>query len=197
MVTPQAIGFGCLQLGLGNLTTQHRLELTDNQSKEPLCLITLYLTTKVPAALILAHRAITKHPIGHALLARLAKDARVHGAGENVVEAVERSIFFVAELTRDLHRPAKGEVAGLFATDEGRLTTVKLVVRHRKALTTRQLPTLEHALDLRLTPRHFASNNKAKVVAGMGTPVVLLNIAQLHMGNGAHALMEGIDVISQ
>ena len=88
LVAPQAVGFGCLQLGLGNLTTQHRLELTDNQAKEPLCLVTLYLATKVPAALIFAHRAITKHPIGHALLAGFAKDARMHRAGEDVVEAI-------------------------------------------------------------------------------------------------------------
>ena len=74
---------------------------------------------------------------------------------------------------------------------------MKLVVRHRKALTTRQLPALEHTLDLRLAPRHFASNDKAKVVTSVGTPVVFLNIAQLHMGNGAYALVEGIDVISQ
>ena len=74
---------------------------------------------------------------------------------------------------------------------------MQLVVRHRKALTTRQLPTLEHALDLRFAPRHFASNDKAKVVAGMGTPVVLLNIAQLHPCNGTYSLVVGVDVIPQ
>ena len=72
---------------------------------------------------------------------------------------------------------------------------MKFVVRYRKALTTRQLPALQHALDLRLAPRHFASNDEAKVVAGVGAPVVLLNIAQLHMGNGTHALVVGVDVI--
>ena len=69
-------------------------------------------------------------------------------ASEYLIQTGHCLRLFITQLPGERHTPAKRQVAGFFAANKGWVTAGKFVFWYVKALTARQVPLLQHTLDV-------------------------------------------------
>ena len=113
-----------------------------------------------------------------------------------MVEAAHGVNFGGGKLAGDEPRECEGDVGGVFTADEDGVGAVKLVVGDGEAFAGFEAPGVEGADEFVLAVAEIAGDDEAEIVGGVGAAVMLANVFQFNVTDGAETLLEVGDVFA-
>ena|GEM_PF-4298210 len=134
LVATESVRFGNFDVGGVDVTCEDFLDFFSDDLEELRRDGVVYFASEIPSTLREAISCIRESTVNKAFFASLTKDARIHGACEDMVEARHGVIFGVSEAAREDGRPAEREVTGVFSADESWAGFLVDVSRHIEKL---------------------------------------------------------------